>query len=753
MRLPGFLLLLLLCSNVVQAQGLYDAGSIQEIRVTFYQNNWDHLLDSLKAIDQGDYLLVQSVEINGQMFDSCGVKYKGNSSYNDDNAKNPLHIELDFVRKSQNYQGYEDVKLSNCFADPTFVREALSYEILRQYMDAPQANHAKLWLNGTYFGVYTNVESINKRFVKKHFYTDGNNPFVKCNPEDFAGPGTGGNYPDLVYSSADSAFYYNKYDMRSDYGWRELLTLMDTLKNHPAGAEQVLDVDRVLWMLAFNNTTVNLDSYTGAFAQNYYLYLDENNRFVPVSWDLNMNFGAFPLLSPGGSGMLSLAQMKQMDPLIQSTNNNRPLIKQLLANPTWKRMYLAHLRTILEENFSTGAYAVRAVALQSVISSDVQNDTKKFYSFTAFQNNVNQTINNGGSGGFSTIPGLTDLMDARSTFLNSNSNITPEPPVISNITTAVANTVQVNALIQNSSSAVLAWRFDTSAVFQKTPLFDDGQHHDGAAGDGVFGGDFPINGLKAQYYIYAENAQAGRFAPARAEHEFFSVSSLPPLPNAGDVVINEFLADNGAGATDEARENEDWLELYNNTANPVNLTGLYLTDKADNPTKWPFPAGVSIPGNGFLIVWLDEDQLQGPYHANFKLGAGGEFIMLSDGAGTVLDSLSFGPQQPDISFGRYPNGVGPFTFMPVTFDDFNSTTSTQSPERAVLRLVPNPASDACTLQSDAPLGRVQILDRMGRLVQAVDTEESQMTFQVRSLPAGMYTVRAGGRAMKLMVGN
>ncbi|MBK8429267.1 MAG: lamin tail domain-containing protein [Lewinellaceae bacterium] len=181
------------------------------------------------------------------------------------------------------------------------------------------------------------------------------------------------------------------------------------------------------------------------------------------------------------------------------------------------------------------------------------------------------------------------------------------------------------------------------------------------------------------------------------------------MPNAGDVVINEFLADNGAGATDEAGENEDWLELYNNTATPVNLTGLYLTDKADNPTKWPFPAGVSIPGNGFLIVWLDEDQLQGPYHANFKLSAGGEFIMLSDGAGTVLDSLSFGPQQPDISFGRYPNGVGPFTFMPVTFDDFNSTTSTQSPERAVLALVPNPASDACTLQSDAPLGRVQVL--------------------------------------------
>ncbi len=750
MRFPIFIFLL--CSTFVQAQGLYNPGTIQEIKVNFFQNNWDHLLDSLKAIDQGDYLLVQSVEINGQVFDSCGVKYKGNSSYNNDNAKNPLHIELDFVRKSQNYQGFEDIKLSNCFADPTFIREVLSYEILRQYMDAPLGNHAKLWLNGEYFGVYANVESINKRFVKKHFYTDGDNPFVKCNPEDFAGPGTGGNYPDLVYSSADSTFYYNKYDMRSDYGWRELMSLMDTLKNHPSGIEKVLDVDRVLWMLAFNNVTVNLDSYTGAFAQNYYLYWDENNRFVPISWDLNMNFGAFPLLGNGGAGMLNLAQMKQMDPLIQSANNNRPLIKQLLANPTWKRMYLAHMRTILAENFGTGDYADRAMEIQSVISADVQNDTKKFYSFTAFQTNVNQTINNGGGGGFSNIPGLTDLMEARNTFLNGNSNFTAVPPAISNITASVENTVQVNAQIQNSSSAVLAWRFDSALVFQKTPLFDDGLHHDGAAGDGTFGGDFPIDGFKAQYYIYAENAEAGRFAPARAEHEFFSVSTLPPLPNVGDVVINEFQADNEGGPTDEADQEEDWLELYNNTGAPISLTGLYLTDNPANPAKWQFPAGVSIPGNGFLIVWLDEDQLDGPYHANFKLSAAGESLMLSDGSGVVLDSLSFGAQTPAFSYGRYPNGTGPFGLMPVTFNNFNSTTSTRSPERALLLLAPNPAKESFTLRSDAPLGRVQVLDGMGRLVQEIETTALQTTIQVQTLPAGLYAVRVGGSVLKVIVG-
>ncbi len=334
------------------AQSLYDPNILQDIKITFFQSNWDAVLDSLKNIDNGNYLLAKSVEINGQLFDSVGVKYKGNSSYSPNNNKNPLHIELDFVRPDQNYQGVKDIKLSNGFADPTFIREPLSYEILRQYTDAPLANHAKVFINGAYWGLYGNVESINKRFVRNHFKTDGNNPFFKCNPEDFGGPGTGGNYPDLVYSSADSSFYYNKYDIQSDAGWKELLMLMDTLKNHPNSAHTILDVDRALWMLAFNTLLVNLDSYTGAFGQNYYLYHDRNDRWLTMSWDLNMSFGGFPLLNSGGGGMLSITQMKNLDPLTQSTNSNRPLIKQLLANPTYKRMYIAHMRTMLKENFA-----------------------------------------------------------------------------------------------------------------------------------------------------------------------------------------------------------------------------------------------------------------------------------------------------------------------------------------------------------------------------------------------------------------
>ncbi len=747
-----FLPLAVVClyGSTLSAQNFYEPATLQEIKITFSQNNWDAKLDSLKAIDNGDYLLAKSVEINGQLFDSVGVKYKGNGSYNANNAKNPLHIELNFVKKGQNYNGVKDIKLGNGFSDPTFVREPLSYEIARKYMDAPRANHAKVWMNGTYWGLYSNVESVNKQFLRNHYYTDGNNPFFKCNPEDFGGPGTGGNYPDLVYSSTDSAFYYTKYDIQSDYGWKELLQLMETLKNNPNSAENILDVDRALWMLAFNNVLVNLDSYTGAFAQNYYLYHDKNDRWLSTVWDLNMSYGAFPLLS--SNQPLSLTQMKQLDPLAQSTNSNRPLIKQLLSNPTWKRMYLAHLKTILFENFASEAdYKDRALELQAVIDAAVQADTKKFYTYANFQDNVTNTVTTGGGGPFGTIPGIADLMNTRHSFLIANANITPTAPSISNIAGSGTNTFGVTAQVQNANTVTLAWRADTSDVFQKTAMFDDGQHQDGAAGDGVFGASFLLTDPTGQYYIYAENAQASTFSPARAEHEFYLAT--PDLPNVGEVVLNEFLADNENGEVDEAGELEDWLELYNNTNSPISLFGLYLSDDATNRNKWAFPANVSIPAHGFLIVWLDNDDLQGPLHANFKLGAGGELLILSDGASKVLNEITFGQQLPDVSFGRYPNGTGNFTFMPPTFNAVNSLTiKTSEPfEQTSLRVFPNPSSGIFSLKSDVALGTLKVLNYLSQAVYSASLgNETTAVLNLENLPAGLYFIQTEGAVARVV---
>lgn len=235
----------------------------------------------------------------------------------------------------------------------------------------------------------------------------------------------------------------------------------------------------------------------------------------------------------------------------------------------------------------------------------------------------------------------------------------------------------------------------------------------------------------------------------RVDFDFTRLAPPAVSLQAGDVVINEFLALNQNAETDEAGQHDDWLELYNNTSIPISLDGVYLTDKADNPTKWPFPAGTTIAPNGFLIVWCDEDQAQGPLHANFKISGEGEFLMLSNGAGGVIDSISFGPQKVDTTFGRYPNGTGDFTFMPRTFNAPNSlTVGTAEPHSdASLRIFPNPTSGHVTLRSDQPLGLLRVTDATGKQVffSDADASSTSLTLDLTALPDGVYFLKAGQR--------
>ena len=119
--------LFLISLFITKAQNpFYALSTIQKIEVHFSAVNWDYHMDTAK-IGADDYVLAEWVKINGLQFDSVGVKYKGNSSYDSTYIKNPLHIELDFVN-DQAYNGVTDIKLGNGYADPSVIREVRSEE-------------------------------------------------------------------------------------------------------------------------------------------------------------------------------------------------------------------------------------------------------------------------------------------------------------------------------------------------------------------------------------------------------------------------------------------------------------------------------------------------------------------------------------------------------------------------------------------------------------------------------------------------
>ncbi|MBP9187700.1 MAG: CotH kinase family protein [Bacteroidia bacterium] len=596
------LLLLLFTVQLSYAQTLYDLNTVQTIRITFAQTNWDALLDAEKAGADG-YIMAQSVEVNGVTYDSVGVKYKGNSSYNANQSKNPFHIELD-TYKDQNYQGYTDIKLSNVMYDPSFVREALAYKILRNYMHAPLANFSKVYVNGVLNGLYTNVESISNKFVDSRFGSKTNS-FFDCSPPDGAGPQST-NLPNLAYLGTDSTSYFSAYEMKSDFGWNDLINLTNTLANNTTNIENVLDVDRALWMLAFDNVFVNIDSYIGQFKQNYYLYKDNNGRFNPIVWDLNMSFGVFAMT--GSGAQLTSTTKKTLSHTLHSTESSWPLVQKLLAIPSYKKKYLAHYKTILTEVVSSGTYLTDAQALQTLISADVTADTKKF----SYQSNIANNLTNDVTAGNNSAPGLSSLMSGRNTYLTALADFTAAQPNISLITPsstspAVGTTITITANVQNTTttSVFLNYRTKTSDRFTKVLMYDDGAHNDGAANDNVYGTLMPVANAVTQYYIYAENSTIGAFSPARAEHEFYTINATYTTLAPGDIVINEIMAQNTKTAVDDNGQYEDWFELYNNTANTVSLDNLYASDNMASPQKWQFPAGITIAPHSYLVVWAD----------------------------------------------------------------------------------------------------------------------------------------------------
>jgi hypothetical protein len=144
----------------------------------------------------------------------------------------------------------------------------------------------------------------------------------------------------------------------------------------------------------------------------------------------------------------------------------------------------------------------------------------------------------------------------------------------------------------------------------------------------------------------------------------------PPGPDGGPtgtgvVLINELMAKNQTTIADNAGAFPDWLELYNPGDEAVSLAGWTLTDDATEPGKFTFAAGTVLASRAFTLVWADGDPEEGEDHADFKLSGDGEELALFDDEGALADLVTFGPQEVDVSIGRYPDGADEIQVLPV----------------------------------------------------------------------------------------
>lgn len=289
-----------------------------------------------------------TVELGDRVYRDVGVRFKGNSTYmsSASTLKRPFKFDFNRFVEGQTPHGLTVVSLGNNAFDPTQLREALSYEVYRVAgVPAPRTAFVKLYVtvegkhDRAYAGLYTLIEAVNKRFLKRAFGSAGG---LLLKPERIQG---------LPYFGADWARYEERYQPKTDAQRKAKRRLIAFTKLVNQGSDAAfrkeigsfLDVDGFLRYLAASALMVNLDSFLG-MGHNYYLYLDpKTDRFRFIPWDLNMSMGGFAM----AGGADKQAEVSVLKP----TLGPNQLIDRLLAIEDVNKAYRAYLEKMVATVF------------------------------------------------------------------------------------------------------------------------------------------------------------------------------------------------------------------------------------------------------------------------------------------------------------------------------------------------------------------------------------------------------------------
>ena len=735
--------------------GLYDVSTVEEVRLYFAQTNYWTLLTQnySKKVDIPCTLKYKDITL-----DSVGVRFKGQTSYSMNNTqKKSFSISTDAF-KDQKLMGYENLNLNNAFQDPSFMREVLYYQLIKKHTLAVKANFVKVYLNDVYWGIYLNVQQQNKDFLQEWYESnDGIN--IRADVPDGTttggGPGGGGGaqWGDgtaaVNYLGTDTTLYKKYYTLKSSDAnnnpWQELVNASYVLNKSGAALEteapKYFDIDKILWHLACEIAFGDDDSYVYKGKMDYYLYQDaETQRWTSYDYDANSTL---------------LTAHITWSPFYNETKVNYPLLNKLLAVPAFRQRYLAHMRTIIDELLDETQANNLIAQYDALINAGVMSDTKKGTTNAAYTSEL--TV-------------LKNFIKNRKASLLSNAEVKVSGPVISNseyrINGSTASRVVTGdevKIVTNVSFADgiqqvnLLYCNGFSGRFATLTMTDDGQNGDATANDGQYTAIMPEfeTGSLIRFYIEAignNTPKTRTYYPAGAEHHVMIYTIEAKSVTEKTIVINEFMASNTGVILDDNNETEDWIELYNTTSNAIDMSGFFISDSKDNLTKFEFASGTTIPANGYLIVWADEDKTQGTLHANFKLTASGESIYLIDKSKLILDSLTFGQQTANKSAARIPNGTGPFVIGEHTFGkNNNNSTAVDDQKYADLKIYPNPSDGNITIENTLDQNiKAQIYLSNGNLLNNIEIPSNSQT--VYLLPcSGLYFIKTPTKTAKLVV--
>ena len=661
---------LILFSSLIIADDswmVYDDSSVA--RVDIYVDplalEWMYDYDNVESDSlHMAYIYYQNEYINDTL-EQVGFRLRGNTSRT--SQKKSFKLDFNHFVSGRDFYGLEKINLNGEHNDVSIIRSKLSWDIFNSIgMVATRANHIEVYINDTYYGLYISVEHIDDTFLSRNFDNGSGNLWKCLWPANL---GYRGSNPSDYHPWVDDNRPYDLKTNDDEYDFTQLARLIHIINNDPDSLEHVLDVSEFIKYLAINILTGGWDDYR-SLQNNFYLYHQPNiDRFLLIPYDYDNTFGV---------DWFSV-DWDNIDPysyyLIADTE--RPLADIIFDNEHYRNLFSRYLQFYIDHVFNIDEWGDWIDNTKEMIDSSAYYDTYRTldYGFTyndftnsfSASNYTNQHIKTGLK---EFIINRVSSLEDQIEFSDGNPLvykywIEPKLPLAGDSITIHAaaygypDIQNINLIVHNfTNGAYNSYSMDYEPVFNASLPEELEDHWVITIPPILNAGNIGIR------FLSTNTEEVTGVSPQIGEWMIRIASST----TTENIFINEFLAKNNTVNVDEFSENDDWLELYNNSSDTINLHNHYLSDDLDNLTKWKFSDNdILVAPNDYLLIWCDNDESQGVLHTNFKLSSSGEFIALTNPDGqTIIDTLFFGTQIEDVSFGRFPDGSSQWIEMSPT---------------------------------------------------------------------------------------
>lgn len=721
---------------------LYRDDMVARIDILIHPDSLEWIYDHVESDHEFPATFIFN---NGTVHDTVGeigFRLRGNTSRY--SKKKSFKVSFNTFHSGRKYYGVEKMNLNGEHNDPSIIRSKICWDMLREMdVPAPYANHVEVYINGDYYGLYINVEHIDEEFALSRFGNNGGNLYKCLWPADLTYLGS--NPDNYKFMAGDRRAYELTINEETD-DYTDLRDFIQMLHSTPGDdfkckIDQLFNVYDYLKIMAFDIITANWDGYIYN-KNNFYLYHNtQTGKFEYIPYDLDNTFGIDWFNIDWG-----VRNIYQWGP-----SESRPLFDRLMAIPEFRNQFSYYVKYMLDSVFNPDLLYPRIDQIKQGILKYVIDDPyypqDYGYTFGDFLNSYNQPL--GGHVKYGLKPFIQTRYDAALAQL-----ILPDMvPVIKYIRCTGSGLnqpviFQTFAEDDGGLSYVRVIFSVSGGDQQEIELLDDGMHDDGAAGDHLWGNrmDGYSEPTTISYQIKA------------MDHTMHS-SLLPCIPFVAEIgsllsqriVVNEFMAANQSTIKDEYGQADDWIELYNAGDEPVWVGDMYLSDNMGNPAKWMLPDRTLLPGE-FLLIWADDTPAQGETHTNYKLAKEGEEIGIfgnEASAYALMDSITFGPQSDDVSYGRIVDGAVEWKFFTAATPGepnsaFGESELAGTQENAIY---PNPCFENVLHLNT--VDDVLLYDIYGRLL--LERNDTDL-IEVGDLAPGLYFIRiSSGIVWKVMI--